>query len=417
VDAGVSSHQLIVDSLSHANNRVVMLDPERDGVSQITEFLGYEENVSAIHILSHGARASLALDDTRSARRQWGNTRAVKANNAVVMGGPNNFENLENIKLSSGANSLLFGNAYWGAGISGADIGTTLLQSIPLVDSVARNIQGKLTIDTSAVHRSQSPLVLDFRSVNHELNFTFSPIAGNPNAVMLTISTVRDLELPLAGIGPNIRNDVVVITHVDKDAIIYGGRYKNTFNLDHGAVYRGRLVGGEGFGPLITFPGRFTDKLLDGLSLIEATTFGLSLNDLISEAVFQVQNTISYSNPLHGFEVTKVNLQHLKTKGVKASPSEIRNQRLAGNIIGPWIDSRWTETTGLIGLAENTSDANLGDLIVRTGVNFVRGTDYSFDMPDAGGGILPVIVRLRSYFRRREAINQCNETLSHFLRG
>ena len=42
------------------------------------------------------------------------------------------------------------------------------------------------------------------------------------------------------------------------------------------------------------------------------------------------------------------------------------------------IDKIWTTTTGLSGVTENTKDANLGEVIVRSGLNFVRGTDYAF---------------------------------------
>ena len=113
---------------------------------------------------------------------------------------------------------------------------------------LARYRQGKLTVDTEMLHKDGSPLVLDFRAVNHELYFTFSPIKNNPDAVQLTVRTVRDLELPFVHLGTNTRDNTLVFTRVDKNATIYGGRFKNTFNFDKGATYKGHLIGGEGWG-------------------------------------------------------------------------------------------------------------------------------------------------------------------------
>ena len=73
-----------------------------------------------------------------------------------------------------------------------------------------------------------------------------------------------------------------------------------------------------------------------------------------------------------------MNLEVLKNKGQAKSPQAESTQLIAGNVAGPAIDRIWTNTTGLSGLSENTEDAKLGSVIVRSGVNFVRGSDYSF---------------------------------------
>ena len=319
----------------------------------------------------------------------------VNKPNTVVAGG-DNFEELEDIKLGDGANTFVFGNDYWGGGSDALSVA----QAIPLVDAVARNLQGELRIDTQDLLVEESPLVLDFRAVNHELRFNFSPVKGNDDVVQLTVSKVRDYNLPLYDLGPNIRDSEIVFTHVDKRAIIYGGRYKNTFNFDKGATYQGKLIGGEGgrIGGLVTlpgypaFPGRLTDQARETLGLVEGIMFDLNV-DAASDAFFQVENVISYSNPGSGITtggaaalnpLTYVNLQDLKeSSGGKATTKDtlaggaLFGVDLAGRAIDLAADKFGWTTTGISGNTENTKDAGLGDVIVRSGINLVRGTDYT----------------------------------------
>ncbi len=316
----------------------------------------------------------------------------VAQSHTVVAAGEN-FNALEKIQLGDGANTFVFGNDYWGT----RDYANLFFQSLPLTDIIARNLQSELTIDTQDLLDEQSPLTLDFRAVNEELRFNFSPIEGNPDAVELTVTKVTDLNLPIYDFGPTTFEQKIVFSHVDKRAVLYGGRYKNTFNFDKGATFQGKLIGGEGgdYGGILTFPGRNIDKLRDTVELAENVLFDLSLS-AASDAFFQVENVISYSNPFSGgFTgsagsdaaqlLTYVNLQDLKENSLNGEEISI-NDQLAGNIhgldlFGPLIDKvadtkGWT-TTGITGNTENTEDALLGDIIVRSGINVVRGTDYT----------------------------------------
>ncbi|GAB4236109.1 MAG: hypothetical protein Kow00121_63480 [Elainellaceae cyanobacterium] len=58
----VDYNDLITQSISSAE--VILLDSDKDGVTQITDVLEQRQNVSAIHIVSHGERAGLALGST-----------------------------------------------------------------------------------------------------------------------------------------------------------------------------------------------------------------------------------------------------------------------------------------------------------------------------------------------------------------
>ncbi|MGD8475608.1 MAG: matrixin family metalloprotease, partial [Burkholderiales bacterium] len=323
----------------------------------------------------------------------------VKSANTIVAGG-DNFEGVDKIKLGDGANTFVFGNDYWGGGSDAL----SLAQALPLVNVAARNAQGALTVDSSDLLDEQSGLVLDFRAVNYELRFNFAP-TDIDGVVELTVSTVQDLTMPLVDAGPDIRDNKIVFTHVDKNAVIYGGRYLNTFNFDKDATFEGKLVGGEGgaIGGILTFPGRATDIARETLALAQNVAFDQSLA-AASDVFFQVQNVLSYSNPTTASlsndiaEIgnadgassklaaalkpgTYINLQDLKLGSKTLSDFDKAWQYASFNLFGPLIDkfahdNGWT-TTGFSGNTENTSDAGLGDVIVRSGINLVRGTDYT----------------------------------------
>ncbi|MDH3390016.1 MAG: DUF4347 domain-containing protein, partial [Gammaproteobacteria bacterium] len=69
VDAGVDNYQQLVDDLqnntdSGRNIEVVVLDRERDGIEEISEFLSHRDDLDAIHIISHGDDGSVQLGNT-----------------------------------------------------------------------------------------------------------------------------------------------------------------------------------------------------------------------------------------------------------------------------------------------------------------------------------------------------------------
>ena len=314
----------------------------------------------------------------------------VQGSNVIGVNGNSNFEHFDALELGDGANTFVFGNNYWGGGSS---IGNNLIQTIPLADMLMRNVQSNFEVNTSLPQKEGNPLILDFRAVNRELYFTFSPISGQKpgedQAVKLTVRSVQDLELPFVGLGPEWRNQTLVFTHVDKNTKIYGGRYKNTFNFDRGATFQGALVGGEGYGSFLNMPGSNMDKLREAYIWVEDTMGGLSVSDL-EGLIYNVENTLSYSNPLNlnnygtGISwkdfVTTVNYEKLTPpSGTTAATAANKIAQVAlGNWAALGIDAvGWQDTTGLSGRIENFGDINLGDIIVRSGINLVRGSDYN----------------------------------------
>ncbi len=163
----------------------------------------------------------------------------VDGKNTVAAIGPENFNNVNTIRLGDGAQTFVMGNDYWG---SGGGLASAALQSNPYTTLIGRALLDGLTIDTSATVADGNALTLDFRAVNQELRFNFSPLANGK--AKLTVTTIRDLTIPIMDLGPEYRTQKLVFTEVDANTIILGGNYKNTFNLENGATYEGRIIGG-----------------------------------------------------------------------------------------------------------------------------------------------------------------------------
>ena len=69
VDAGVENFQQFVDDVQNnaddsRNIEVVVLDRDKDGIEQISSYLQQQNDVDAIHIISHGSDGSVELGDT-----------------------------------------------------------------------------------------------------------------------------------------------------------------------------------------------------------------------------------------------------------------------------------------------------------------------------------------------------------------
>ncbi|MCF8052208.1 MAG: DUF4347 domain-containing protein, partial [Desulfobacterales bacterium] len=115
VDGGITDYQPLVDDL--LDNRdggfqyeIVVLDPETDGISQISELLAEYQDLDAVHIVSHGTDRAVKLGSV------W-----VYGENFDVYG-----EDIAGWKSSlAGDADLLF----YGCDLAGGEDGRTLLQS------------------------------------------------------------------------------------------------------------------------------------------------------------------------------------------------------------------------------------------------------------------------------------------------
>lgn len=79
IDSGVQDYQSLINAIS-PNAEIVILDADRDGIEQITEFLEGQTDVSSIHVISHGepgkvllGNAELSLDTLNQYTSQLNN--------------------------------------------------------------------------------------------------------------------------------------------------------------------------------------------------------------------------------------------------------------------------------------------------------------------------------------------------------
>ncbi|HXJ08539.1 MAG TPA: DUF4347 domain-containing protein, partial [Burkholderiales bacterium] len=61
VDPNVRDFQALVDGIDNPNARIVLLDPNRDGVQQMADVLKQYQRVDAVHIISHGSEGQIDL--------------------------------------------------------------------------------------------------------------------------------------------------------------------------------------------------------------------------------------------------------------------------------------------------------------------------------------------------------------------
>jgi Ca2+-binding RTX toxin-like protein len=331
----------------------------------------------------------------------------------TIVSGDDSFQHIKKIKTGDGQQAILFGNEYWHkrSFVEGA--------ATALTGAIARTLMPTLTIDTSATVEDKNPVILDFRNVNRELRFSFSQ-GSQPGRTTLTVTTRRNLEIPIVGLGTTAVTNKLVITDLDANSVLYTGRYENTINFDRGAVYQGRLIGSSGnsLTGLLTFPGAYTDKTLNFLSLVEEIGLDPSGTiDSLTDAYFQVSNSLSYESVLDVTQAKKlisqlglrksiesifsrefllnfgnyINLEQLNRpfseKNTGQNALDVIKAIASGNpayfldqIVHRGLNKLSSEpivVSGLSGLTDNFKDASLGDVVVRSGINFVRGTDYN----------------------------------------
>ena len=63
IDSTVADYQQLLEGLL-PGTEAILLDPQRDGVAQITEVLAQRQSISSVHIVSHGSPGSLQLGAT-----------------------------------------------------------------------------------------------------------------------------------------------------------------------------------------------------------------------------------------------------------------------------------------------------------------------------------------------------------------
>ncbi|MCA9148620.1 MAG: DUF4347 domain-containing protein, partial [Planctomycetales bacterium] len=204
---------------------------------------GQEASTGAIQLYDVNGDTWSAFDPANPAH--------VDANADRVSVTAQQFQNVEELSLSQGANTFYFGNE-WGpsdllgaaAGTFGGPAGAWLASSAQSLLSGEQAAKDRtLEIDTSQT----SSLILDFRQVTEELNFSFEPTEDG--STTLVVTKTQRLELPLVGSLSDevIQYNAIRFSHVDENTTLFGGREANTFVLKGDATFDGTVIGGEGF--------------------------------------------------------------------------------------------------------------------------------------------------------------------------
>ncbi len=197
-------------------------------------------------------------------------------------------ENLEVIRTGSAESRFLFGSD-WG-------LATTNVSDFI---TAWRNVGQTIALDTSALSTAGNNLVLDFRGVDQELEFVFKEDGS------LEISRVEDIEWIKRFLGDGIVDmaadftewmqdkerwdrgfeitfNTIVVSNIDANTVIYGGRNSNTFQVEQNAVFAGEVIGGTGFKP-------FKDNLSQ---ILEENSAGFSIPEVTDLSQLTVTNEL-----------------------------------------------------------------------------------------------------------------------------
>ena len=213
VDSRVEGYESLLDSLLPVADsetgsvpviEIVILDADRDGVEQITDYLSQHTNISAIHILAHGDSASTALGSTTLDQQSldsyadqlssWGTALTVDADimlyGCEIAGDEWGVEFVENIAALTGAD-VAASTDKTGAEVLGGDwdlelqvgsieqIGVDGLLDVGLLPSLLESLQIEV-LSTSATFSSLFPKGvlagsnIDLRSLSGDFEWKIS---------------------------------------------------------------------------------------------------------------------------------------------------------------------------------------------------------------------------------------------------
>ncbi|MGB8691810.1 MAG: DUF4347 domain-containing protein, partial [Microcoleus sp.] len=161
VDSKVDNYEQLVRGVKRGTE-VILLDPARDGIEQITEILGDRSGINSIHIVSHGALAALKLGSTElnihnldtysSQLQQWGKS------------------------LSESASILLYG-----CNIAAGESGLKFVQKIR--ELTGANIAASNNLTGSAALGGDWELEIAIGQINAELAFEKEVLEGYPSVL------------------------------------------------------------------------------------------------------------------------------------------------------------------------------------------------------------------------------------------
>ena len=220
VDTRVATWQQLVDDIPRGSGRnveVVLLDPARDGIGQISERLAREQGLDAVHIVSHGEAGALQIGATRvdfdtlladaSAVSRW------------------------RLALNSGADLMLYG-----CDLAASEDGRAL------VDAFSRLTGADVaaSVDTTGNAKAGGDWVLEYATGSIEstalagaaglaawdgsLGFTFAPSGAITRANQTTTGT-QSTEESVRQVGIDGAGNFIVVWNDANTGDVYGRRF------------------------------------------------------------------------------------------------------------------------------------------------------------------------------------------------
>ena len=228
VDGGIEQYEAIIDAvrsvrIGETPMEVVVLDPARDGIDQITELLSSRRGLSAVHLFSHGNSGSLQLGSSTfdsaslsaatSKIQQWGKSLTEDADillyGCQIGDGQPGIEFLNALSVATGADiaastdltgdSSLGGD--WDLETTTGDVETAGLfhENAPQLQGVLASYSGSTLIaangdltsagtTTDGTTHSQVVKTLDLSNLTGDLTVTLSKMTGAANAKVEVVS-------------------------------------------------------------------------------------------------------------------------------------------------------------------------------------------------------------------------------------
>ena len=208
VDAGVENYQQFVDDVKNntddnRNIEVVVLDRDKDGIEQISSFLQGQQDVDAVHIISHGSDGSVQLGDTTL------NADSLQQNSTQIALWANAFTD---------SGDILF----YGCDLASSSIGQNLINelgALTLTDVAASD-------DLTGADSQGGDWLLEYNTGKIDTGIALSSSAQQ-NFEQVLAAPVLDLDSGTAGVdhqtdfidsaGPVLIADTASLTDVDDD--------------------------------------------------------------------------------------------------------------------------------------------------------------------------------------------------------
>jgi len=275
-----------------------------------------------------------------------------------------------------------------------ADAINTLIAENATVTLLVKKADGStvnLTVNTTIppIYIAQNKLTLDFRNVSKTLNFEFEQEKDGTQT--LSVSRVADssllnnlvqsgnyIEVVARMFFPDKEFGTIKITNINENTVIYGGGDKNTFDIQEGMQFAGKIHGSTGLrNPLALIGETVTDPL-------GAATFTFPSATVINTVDFSQnidpKDPKSYAN-LFGLAATYINLGDSVVAGLGNGPT-FNSIRVAGK-------------TGFTGEVTNITDVTYG-----SGLNLVLGNGVGGfgSFKDAAKGVVGNVLFGRNHF-------------------